>query len=231
MVAKTDWPVIPRKVHGEAPKFFTAHEWATIEAATARIYPTDDQPGAREAGVTNFIDLYLSGIDYIYASGDGSGFLQMSGRLADSWRLRISALQIKYRDGVRALDALAHADFGQDFQDLTEARQDAVLELMSSQPKPDKVSLTTTAPLGSALQGVADDGLDFFPALCLHTRQGMFSDPVYGGNQNRVGWEMVGFPGPQSLKDTLDCSYSVKDRYVLDKPWNELVPHLKLNQA
>ena len=41
MVAKTDWPVIPRKVHGEAPKFFTAHEWATIEAATARIYPTD----------------------------------------------------------------------------------------------------------------------------------------------------------------------------------------------
>ena len=91
--------------------------------------------------------------------------------------------------------------------------------------------MTTTAPLGSALQGVADDGLDFFSALCLHTRQGMFSDPVYGGNQNRIGWELVGFPGPQSLKDTLDCSYSVKDRYVLDKPWNELVPYLKLNEA
>ena len=170
MVAKTDWPVVPLKVHGEPPKFFSAHEWETIEAATARIYPTDDQPGAREAGVTNFIDLYLSGIDYVYASGDGSGFLQMSGRLADSWRVRISIMQGNYRTGIRKLDVLAQESFDQDFKTLTEAQQDAILELISDQPKPGKVSLTTSAPLGSALQGVADDGLNFFFALCLHTR-------------------------------------------------------------
>lgn len=231
MVAKTDWPVIVRNVSGEPPKFFTQHEWDTIEAATARIYPTDAQPGALEAGVVNFIDLYLSGIDYIYASGDGSGFLQMSGRLADAWRERIGGMQVKYRDGIRELDRLAQKNFNQDFKDLTEARQDAILELLSDQPKPGKVSLTTTAPLGSALQGVGDDGLDFFHALCLHTRQGMFCDPVYGGNRNRVGWDFIGFPGPNSLKDTLDCSYSVRDRYKLDMPWEEFVPHLKTSKA
>jgi gluconate 2-dehydrogenase gamma chain len=25
--------------------------------------------------------------------------------------------------------------------------------------------------------------------------EGMFSDPIYGGNRNKVGWQMIGFPG------------------------------------
>jgi gluconate 2-dehydrogenase gamma chain len=25
--------------------------------------------------------------------------------------------------------------------------------------------------------------------------EGMFSDPVYGGNRNKAGWKMIGFPG------------------------------------
>jgi gluconate 2-dehydrogenase gamma chain len=27
------------------------------------------------------------------------------------------------------------------------------------------------------------------------TREGFFSDPVYGGNRDMVGWKMIGFPG------------------------------------
>ena len=60
--------------------FFDRHQRATIEAAMARIIPTDDTPGAREAGTVDFLDRYLSGIDYIYAKPDGSGFETLTGR-------------------------------------------------------------------------------------------------------------------------------------------------------
>jgi len=29
--------------------------------------------------------------------------------------------------------------------------------------------------------------------------EGMFSDPIYGGNQNKAGWRLIGFPGAISL--------------------------------
>src|ERR1700674_1182993 len=41
-------------------EFFTPEEAAEIEAITARIIPTDDTPGAREAGVVYFIDRGLA---------------------------------------------------------------------------------------------------------------------------------------------------------------------------
>jgi len=25
--------------------------------------------------------------------------------------------------------------------------------------------------------------------------QGMFADPIYGGNRNKAGWKLIGFPG------------------------------------
>ncbi len=25
--------------------------------------------------------------------------------------------------------------------------------------------------------------------------EGMFSDPIYGGNRNKAGWQLIGFPG------------------------------------
>src|SRR6266404_3082186 len=39
------------------PLFFTAPEYAMIERLTDIIIPTDDTPGAREAGASDFIDL------------------------------------------------------------------------------------------------------------------------------------------------------------------------------
>ncbi len=41
-------------------EFFTAEEAAEIEAITARIIPTDETPGAREAGIVYFIDRGLA---------------------------------------------------------------------------------------------------------------------------------------------------------------------------
>jgi gluconate 2-dehydrogenase gamma chain len=37
----------------------------------------------------------------------------------------------------------------------------------------------------------------FFRLLRQHTIEGMFSDPIHGGNANLIGWQLIGFPGPQ----------------------------------
>jgi choline dehydrogenase-like flavoprotein len=205
-VSKAAWRVTipPIDLASTERLFFDEHEWTAVDAATARIMPTDHQPGAREARVVFFIDRYLSGLDYIYAAADGSGFLELSGKEADAWRGRIAELQQVYRDGVRELDRLAHVMCGRDFADLTDEQQDEILVDLSGTPKPADVKLGATISIVSAGaaasdRGASDNDADFFSALLLHTRQGFFSDPVYGGNRNRVGWEMVGFDGPQTL--------------------------------
>ncbi len=48
----------------------------------------------------------------------------------------------------------------------------------------------------------------FFVLLRRHTIEGMFSDPVHGGNIDMVGWQMIGFPGPRmSNKDEVGKSF------------------------
>ena len=231
MASKSDWPIVPLRLDQDegGPIFFSQQEWDTIEAATARIFPTDDQPGAREAGVVRYIDRYISGLDYIFASADGLGFLKMSGKLADSWRSRIQAMQTKYQAGIADLNARAQKLGGKAFKDLSEADQDKVIEVLSGTAKPLHIKLSDSRKLGTMLQGVSDDDVSFFEMLALHTRQGMYCDPAYGGNRNRVGWDLVGFPGPKSLKDTNDCSYSVKEYLVNDYDWRDLIPHLREN--
>jgi gluconate 2-dehydrogenase gamma chain len=45
----------------------------------------------------------------------------------------------------------------------------------------------------------------FFSMLRAHTLEGMFTDPLHGGNQNMVGWRLVGYPGPvMSYRDEIE---------------------------
>ncbi len=43
--------------------------------------------------------------------------------------------------------------------------------------------------------GFTPDSATFFAALREHTVQGMFSDPVYGGNRNFAGWMLLRLSG------------------------------------
>jgi gluconate 2-dehydrogenase gamma chain len=46
---------------------------------------------------------------------------------------------------------------------------------------------------------------DFFRMLRQHTVEGMFSDPLHGGNENLVGWQLIGYPGPlMSFREQID---------------------------
>ena len=37
----------------------------------------------------------------------------------------------------------------------------------------------------------------FFTLLRQHTIEGMFCDPMHGGNADKIGWQLIGFPGPR----------------------------------
>jgi gluconate 2-dehydrogenase gamma chain len=188
-----------------AGTFFDAHQRATIEAAMARIIPTDDQPGAREAGTIEFLDRYLSGLDFIYAKPDGSGFEKLEDKRAEAWKQRIEIIRATYVAGIKELDSRSQSQFGAEFVRLTTEQQDQILGGMERPELQVETAKTVagSAPAEPALQQTsAEIDLDFFPLLALHTRQGFYSDPIYGGNKNRVGWKLIGFEGPESLAET-----------------------------
>jgi gluconate 2-dehydrogenase gamma chain len=90
---------------------FDAHQRATIEAATGRIVPADRNPGAREAGVIDYIENTLNGYDAEY--------------------LR------HYVDGVQELDRLAREKFAaQTFTSLQAQQQDEVLSYLEERQSP-----------------------------------------------------------------------------------------------
>lgn len=43
--------------------------------------------------------------------------------------------------------------------------------------------------------GLTDSPEGFFGLLLEHARQGMFGDPIWGGNINFAGWDLIGYPG------------------------------------
>lgn len=69
-----------------------------------------------------------------------------------------------------------------DFADLPPAQQDERLHLIERTP--------------------------FFQMLRRHTIEGMFCDPLHGGNAGMIGWQLIGFPGPlMSYRDEIDKHY------------------------
>jgi len=69
--------------------------------------------------------------------------------------------------------------------------------------------------LGADFSGLSPDDQDaklrsiekshFFQLLRAHTIEGMFSDPMHGGNAGLIGWQLVGYPGPRmSYREEID---------------------------
>jgi gluconate 2-dehydrogenase gamma chain len=57
-----------------------------------------------------------------------------------------------------------------------------------------------------ALRGIEQS--KFFELLKQHTVEGMFCDPLHGGNADMIGWQLIGFPGPRmSNAEDIDKHY------------------------
>lgn len=200
----------------EASPYLDEHSRATLDAAMARIIPTDQDPGAREAGVIDFLDKYLSGVGHIWAKPDGSGFVTLEGKLREVWKQAVDADRELYAFGVAEFDRRSRDAFGQDFAELSDSEQDAVLTAVGGEPGPPPMEDPNTLITGEfqwpgERAGSASPDArakTFFDLLVEHTRQGFLSDPVYGGNRDRVGWKVIGFHGPTGLAESYAGRYS-----------------------
>jgi gluconate 2-dehydrogenase gamma chain len=149
----------PHSGGDEHGAFFNYDNAATIAAFTERLMPgAPGKPGARDAGVLNYIDLALSGA---YAD-----------------------LQDFYRRGLAQLDAYCRKTFNQPFLRLAAERQDEVITALDE---------------GTATEFTWPTAQEFFNTVRTHTMEGMFADPIYGGNKDFAGWRLVGFPGAQAI--------------------------------
>ena len=159
-------------------RFFNGDEARTAEAAVARIIPADETgPGASEAGVAAFIDLQLAG-----AWGDGAQLYRqppfVSGTPQQGYQLAFTPAEM-FRLGFAKLDESARKAHGSALADLSAQQQDELLA-MAEQGKLDFGALPSAV---------------FFGALLDAAMEGFFSDPIYGGNREKIGWKLVGFPG------------------------------------
>jgi Gluconate 2-dehydrogenase subunit 3 len=170
------------------PAYFTDEQFRVMEAVCARLIPTDDDPGATEAGVAHYIDGLLGAFAFdpprIWAGGAFSGRFGGSTGFATfhrltpldelAWRIRIEGsrgiperewngpvvgLQERYTAGLQLL--------GGDFADLAADEQDRRLRAHE----------------------------EFTKLVYEHACEGMYGAPEYGGNRNGVGWSYVGFAG------------------------------------
>jgi gluconate 2-dehydrogenase gamma chain len=174
--------------------FLNAEEAAFIEAAVARLIPADDKwPGGREVGVPNYIDKQLGGAwgagERLYRSGPWQ-----AGTPSQGYQLPFTPAEL-YRTALRAINAEL-ADKG-GFAAMSADDQDVYLHALEAG--------------GKDLGGVPSNV--FFADLWEATIEGFFSDPVYGGNRDMVGWRMIGFPGAYaSYYDLVDRHGMTVDR-------------------
>ncbi len=100
-----------------------------------------------------------------------------------------SDLQDFYRRGLAQLDAYCRKTHNTSFQHLNAAQQDEVLAALDE---------------GKATGFTWPTAQDFFNTVRTHTMEGMFADPLYGGNKDFAGWRLVGFPGAQAIFTPID---------------------------
>jgi gluconate 2-dehydrogenase gamma chain len=170
-------------------QFFNSDEAAFIDAAVARLIPSDDLgPGAKEAGVTFFLDRQLAG-----PYGRAQTWYMMGpwrkGEKTQGYQSRLTPAQL-YRTAIKGINDYCRNTYsGQVFANLDGEHQDAVLSKLES----GEVNLNGLGPHPIEVEGATSD--TFFAQLMQNTVEGFFSDPIYGGNKDMVGWKLIGFPG------------------------------------
>ena len=173
--------------------FLNLEEAAFVEALVDHMIPEDEfTPKGTDVGVNIFIDRALAGAwgkgDRLYRSGPWR-----EGVPAQGYQLPLTPAEL-YREGIKLTNAHCTTTYGRSFDRLDEAQREEVLIALS----------VREIDFGSA--AVARE---FWNILYQTVMEGMFSDPIYGGNRNKVGWRMIGFPGVigfnrENVKNYLD---------------------------
>jgi len=161
--------------------FFTPTETTLVTAIVDRLCPADSlSPSASELGVVLFLDRQLGG-----AFGGGAKTYRsgpwMQGSPNQGYQLPYAPAELVRQGLAEFAAAIEGATPGQTFESKTPTEQDRLLAALES-----GTLMLATLP-----------GKLFFETLRTATIEGLFSDPLYGGNRGMKGWAMIGFPGVQ----------------------------------
>jgi gluconate 2-dehydrogenase gamma chain len=159
--------------------FLNLAEAAFVEALVDHMVPADElTPKGTDIGINIYIDRALAG-------GWGKGerlYMQgpwKPGVPSQGYQLPLTPAQL-YRAGIEATNAHCRKTYGKSFDRLDEQAREEVLVSLSS----GKLAF--------------DNGLPsrvFWGTLYATVMEGMFADPIYGGNRDKAGWRLIGFPG------------------------------------
>lgn len=175
-----------------------ATETAFLSAAADTFIPADAlSPSGSECGVVVFIDRQLAG-----AWGSGAKMYRSGpfrkGKPGQGYQLPLTPREF-FAAGILAANAWTRKAYGKDFDRLSPEQREAALKELEAGK--------------AALEDF--NGKQFFEALLRITMEGFFADPIYGGNRNKAGWRMVGYPGLPAVYSTLIDEYRNK-RYVAE---------------
>jgi gluconate 2-dehydrogenase gamma chain len=187
-VATTTPAVLPQNAQAQQPpaapaaagyEFLNLDESAFVEALVDHMVPADElSPKGTDIGINIFIDRALAGAwgkgDRLYMQGPWK-----KGAPSQGYQLPLTPAQL-YRNGIEATNAHCRKTYSKTFDHLTEAQKEEVLVGLST----GKITFDNGLPVR-----------DFWTTLYQTVMQGMFADPIYGGNRNKAGWKLIGFPG------------------------------------
>jgi gluconate 2-dehydrogenase gamma chain len=154
--------------------------------AVAAVPPAVLAQAARAAPYANLTVAEAATLEAIVArlipsDATGPGALEagaaryIDGALGDA----LAAQRPAYAAGLAALEAYAIMQAGGSFAALAPERQDELLTDLEQ----------------NRAAGFRPSAAAFFELVLGHTLEGTFGDPHYGGNQDFVGWELLGYPG------------------------------------
>ena len=184
--------------------YLTQPEIRFLDAAVERLVPADELgPGARDAGVSYFIDQQLASVWGSHGRNYRMGPWP-EGTPQQGFQSRLTPREI-YRTAIREANAYCMKQYGKAFELLPSQAQDEVLKGLESG------SIELPA-LSSKL---------FFGLLLRNTMEGFFADPIHGGNRDKAGWKLIGFPGvpASNYNDFIDehnVPYRVEPVSILD---------------
>ncbi|QIN83456.1 hypothetical protein GBA63_13035 [Rubrobacter tropicus] len=97
-----------------------------------------------------------------------------------------------YRRGLAALDGASVERYGETFAGCKIDQQDALISAL------ERGELTGFA---------VPDGRSFFALARAHLQEGLFADPIHGGNRDKLGWRFLDHPGI-NFENPVEASFS-----------------------
>jgi len=211
--------------HLHAFGYLTHAEVRFLDAAVERLIPTDELgPGAKDAGVSVYIDRQLSSTWGTHGRNYRQGPWP-EGTPEQGFQSRFTPQEI-YRIAINEITDYCKAKYEKPFDQLPPAKQDEILKALEK----NEIELSSVP---ASL---------FFNLLWRNTEEGYFADPMYGGNRNKVGWKLLGFPGLPSgeYREHLEKAdlYHAEPVSILDVQnaqvqldANGFVKHIRINKG